>query len=508
VTPAAHRRARWLLFVGLWILYGVTIDARDLQHYELHHSHARALAEHHRFWFREYVDGLGQAGDRFDHDGKAYANKQPGSLIAGAIAYSLLRPFGFDYLRSYFLTAAMVTLLTSSLATALTALLIERLAFEWSGRAWWSMAAALAYGAGTIAWPYSGTLHHDALAAAFLFGAFYQMEKRAFASGALLGLAASTSMLVGISGAILAATFLLRRDRTWRSRGLYVAGTMVGALPMLYYGWVSFGNPLAQGMFVSGHWVYAPLGLDGRTLPLLFEYLRLLVTFTPVAVLGLAGAMLLPPSHRRERNSILSVAAAQLVFVVATHADGACQYGPRMLLPVMPFAALGVVGFARVVRQRAAWLAVGVLGAFSATVCAVGALYGTFFCPHDRWAPARDLAAARQGIRFSLPLLEALGMPRGDAAREMDQVRAGWLAEEARVAVAVGALEEARVDLEVAAGLAPDLERVHRYAANVAYLQGDSLAAIAALERAQALAPGDSQLREQLEGLRATIGRR
>jgi Flp pilus assembly protein TadD len=84
-------------------------------------------------------------------------------------------------------------------------------------------------------------------------------------------------------------------------------------------------------------------------------------------------------------------------------------------------------------------------------------------------------------------------------------VRARFLVSEACVAVAGGALEDARLTLEEAASLAPDLELVHLDAANVAYLQGDLLAAVAALERAVEIDPDDPVVRENLETFRRML---
>ena len=228
---SARRAAPWALFLGLWIVYGATIDKRDLQNYDLHHTGAAAFAEHHRFWYRQYAPGYGVGTDRFDYEGKVYANKQPGSIMAGALVYSVLRPFGLDYLRSYFLTAALVTLLTSALCTAIATVLLYRVVLDWTSSVGWALAAALGYGLGTTAWPYTGTLHHDAMAAAFLFIGFYLAGKRPLASGTFLGLAVTTSLLAAVATAIVAVYVLLRREQTHRARGFFVAGVLVGIAP-------------------------------------------------------------------------------------------------------------------------------------------------------------------------------------------------------------------------------------------------------------------------------------
>ena len=379
--------------------------------------------------------------------------------MAGALAYSLLRPFGLDYLRSYFLTAALVTLLTSALCTAIATVLLYRMVLDWTSSAGWALAAALGYGLGTTAWPYTGTLHHDAMAAALLFIGFYFAGKRPLASGTFLGLALTTSLLAWVVTAIVAVYVLLRREQTHRDRGLFVAGVMIGIAPLVFYNAVSFGNPFGQAVFVGRHAMFLPAGIDARSAALLWEYVRLLVGYTPITLLGLIGAWFLPAALRRERNLLFVLAAAHLAFVVVVHADGACQYGPRMLLPILPFAALGVAGFATLKRRALAAAVVAVIASISAGMNLLGALYGTHFCPHDRYAVERYLAAAREGVGFSLPLLGPLGAPRGEASRESDRQRASFLLLEASAAVARDDLDQARRLVDAAETLAPDVVR-------------------------------------------------
>jgi hypothetical protein len=503
LAPAA-RAAQWALFLGLVAVYAVTIDKRDLLHYELHHTASEVISEHHRFWHRVQVEGHWVGADRFDFEGKVYPNKQPGSLLAGALAYTLLRPFGFSYLTSYFLTAALVSLVTSAACTAAAAVLVYRKALEWSGGARWALASAAAYGLGSIAWPYSGTLHHDAMAAAFLFAAFYFLERRAFWCGLFLGLALTTSLLVSATALVLAVAFFWLRERD--ARGPFVAGAVLGLLPLLVYNALSFGNPFGQAVFVADHAQHLEARFDLSTYAALaWTYLRLLAGFTPITLLGIAGAWLLPAARRRERNLLGALLGAHLAFVLAVNATGACQYGPRMLLPVLPFAALGLVGFAATRPRTLAMAAVLAVLLLSVAFNLLGALYGTHFCPPDRWAVASYFDALRGGTRFSLPLLEALGAPRGPASIEMDRERALYLAQEARVATMGGDFAEAHRRLDAAAALAPDVALVHHFAANLAYLEGDLASAEAALERALLIEPEDALLRENLARLRARL---
>lgn len=83
------------------------------------------------------------------------------------------------------------------------------------------------------------------------------------------------------------------------------------------------------------------------------------------------------------------------------------------------------------------------------------------------------------------------------------EARATALCEAAAQAARRGAYPEAFAQIESAKRLAPRSVLVHQYESNVAYLAGDKPRAIAALERALALEPGNALFRHNLEQLRA-----
>jgi hypothetical protein len=284
----------------------------------------------------------------------------------------------------------------------------------------------------------------------------------------------------------------------------FFAGAALGILPLLVYNTVSFGDPLGQAVIVSGQWrLVAPRFDPAGAVSLAATYLGLLLTFTPITLCGVAGLAFFPTTLRRERLLIATLLVTHLGFVLVLNATGACQFGPRMLLPALPFAALGLAGFATLPRRRATAAVLGVVAAVSVGFNLLGAVYGTLYsCDTTRWAVARYFAAMRRGEGSSLPLLEALGVPEGAASRRIERARAASFAAEAREAVGRGDLAEARRRLDAAADMAPDLALVHQYRANVAYLSGDLTGAAAALERAIALSPSDPVLRRNLELLR------
>ena len=345
--------------------------------------------------------------------------------MAGALAYSLLRPFGLDYLRSYFLTAALVTLLTSALCTAIAASLLYRVVLDWTSSVGWALAAALGYGLG----------HHGMAvyrhAAPRRDGRRLPLHRLLFHGRSGRSRVASfsvsritTSMLAWVVTAILAVYFLLcsradpprtpslRRRRHRRSSRRCSSTTRSRS-----------ATRSDRPMFVE--WPLrssCPLASTRESGALLWEYAAPRWSATRRSRCSVSSApRSCPPARRRERNLLLALARRSSAFVVFVHADGACQYGPRMLLPALPFAALGVAGFATMRRQALAATVVAVTASISAGINLLGALYGTHFCPHDRYAVERYLAAVREGVGVSLPLLGPLGAPRGEASRESDR---------------------------------------------------------------------------------------
>ena len=158
------RSPEGLLCLGLWILFGMLINDYDLESFNLQQMGIEAIVERGHL----YVDGsptpqLQPRGDVFLHDGHLYAAKQPGEFFAGALVYAVLHALGLSYVSNFLITSALVTFFTASLATAVTAACVYRLARAWASPAaspLWPWLAALAFGVGSTALPYAGVTHH------------------------------------------------------------------------------------------------------------------------------------------------------------------------------------------------------------------------------------------------------------------------------------------------------------------------------------------------------------
>jgi hypothetical protein len=414
------------LFLGLWFLFGLLIQSGDLEAFNLQHMGIEAMVERHQL----SVDGsptpqLQPAGDVFEHDGRLYAAKQPGQFFAGSLVYFLLHLLGISYLTNYLLAGALTTFFTVSLVTAVAAVCVFRLARDWvdGSSVLWPWLSVLAFSLGSIALPYSGVMHHDALATAYLAIAFYLATRvghirkpipTTMAIGFLLGWTITTSML-SFFPAVVIGLYVLSlypiRLLPWA-----VLGGSLGLAPLFAYNWISFGHPLLVPN-VAGDFSDTFFFLDWRNFTSKVRfYAGMLTMYAPVFWLGLAGLALFPSRLRREQMVLCALHLALMGYVFNVETIAGCQYGPRYLLPLMPFAALGLIGFSHLSsaqRRRGAAVVVGLVLAVSIVINFVGALYGAMFCDLRRYAFAHYVEAIRHGVFRTFPLSIWLVVPIG-----------------------------------------------------------------------------------------------
>ena len=421
-----------LIFLLTWFAYGAAINSSNLIAFDLQQIGVEAMVERHHFYLEGSASPQMQTkGDVFKYNGHLYAAKQPGQFMAGAVVYFLPRIFGLTYLKNYLLTSALVTFFTASLVLAASAAAVFEIARELAADRndlFWPTGAALIYALATTTFSYSGIAHHDALATGYLVIAFYfifQLSRRhvdqhaylkSCATGLLLGLTITTSMLPFFMVILCLLYFVsLRRSGLLP---IFLVGLLAGLLPLFIYDAVSFGNPLrlaniaGASVFADTFWHFEPRNFGDK----LATYSRALLFYVPTFAVGLFGLSYYPGKIKcsAEFLTIIGLMIVLAAYVLNISSDGDCQFGPRYLLPAMPFACLGIVGYSylsRLTERRLAAITVVFAGAYSFAINLVGALRGSMNCPHGENAFWNHIAAWGQGERLVYPLAWWLFFP-------------------------------------------------------------------------------------------------
>ncbi len=319
------------------------------------------------------IDGLDdQTRDIARYQGHFYSDKTPGFSLLATGPYSLAKrvlrlPDHPLNQRGFPLWAAdyWVTLGTSGFLTALTGVILVILAKGLGCGPGQSALVGLTYGLATPAYAYA-TLAYGHQVAAFAliasFGLIWRVHDRPIVAAGLAGFLASYASVVEIQVGPVSAIlglFLVARvmGKHWPPRTIFWFG-LGAAIPtaiLLTYNKLAFGSPWKMGYFYevldqfsTVHSAGNPLGLgrpDWSKLPeLIWGERRGLIWFAPIVGLTVPGLVVL--GFRRSWSvltvSTLTMASVLLVNLSYPEWTGGWSTGPRLLVPLLPFALLPV----------------------------------------------------------------------------------------------------------------------------------------------------------------------
>ncbi len=333
-------------------------------------------------WF--YVEGK---------DGKAYSKYGPGQPLAilplyvlGKVAVSLIPAYYVDWFPSDYVpfkrperisasehaenvVVPAFTSLLNPLATAVSCLLVFLIAYQLSGSAKTSLVTAGIFGFATAAFPYAKYSFHHPLATALLLASFYFLLSwrargnawRLVIAGTCLGFATltryeSVAALIAFLPYVAWGAYRRTGTEVFKAAMLFVLPVIAFVLVVLWYNDLRFGNPLYTGYFQEGFTADFGESIKG----LILSPGRSIFLFSPPILVGLAC---LPLFSRRWLPEGLAIAVLVVVFF-SLYAkwsgwEGGWGWGPRYLLPVLPFLIVPVL---TALQSKRTWPKVVVIG--------------------------------------------------------------------------------------------------------------------------------------------------
>jgi hypothetical protein len=371
-SPISLRATLWArprfflgIFLAAWITYLVHFNPAATGS-DRFVSLMLALTEGHTFRldaYREMTNELARAG------GHWYLNTNPGISFLAAPAWALLQPVlglwsaGVTLPASgrFFAAHFVGFATTTAIAGALTCVLVAAVLLQKTGKATKALLGAALYGFGSIAFFFSTRLQQNIVITCLativwvLLREYPNLSARKglAAIGFLLGLGLFVDL--SVVPLALAVLFVLGKERLFLRALLPLAlGAAVPLACLAIYQQAAFDHPLwpAQAYIPRAGSVLEPgiLGLTlpspARLLPQLLSYDCGLFTFMPwvlLAVMPSRSQRWQALFTRRETALLGAAGLFYLLWVSILPSFRFCLFGPRYLLPIVPFLACTVI---------------------------------------------------------------------------------------------------------------------------------------------------------------------
>jgi len=396
------KSTRFQLFIIPFLFYIQLITGLHSINEKSRYALILAIVEDRSFIINKYAH-LTRYIDVSLYNGNYYSDKGPGLSFLGVPLYI----FGKFLVNSGFLLFEIpfYIILLSSLATSLSIVLIYDTSiniFQISKNA--SILTGLIYGFGTIALFYSKSFFSHSFAAFLLLLSMYfgmkvtkydeNKESNLFVSGFAMGLLALIEYFPFLT--IIPLTIYLIKNKIKKELLFFLLPIIMFLGIHAIYNYVCFDNPLtppyyyeqSEDMSVIGYYIRTTflIGLYGQ----LFSPFRGLFFYSPILLLTFHGTYKFLNKHRYETFLYLTSFVMILLLFAAQEWWGGNCYGPRYILPVIPFVTIPIAATIEDYKSnKLFWIVFSILFGLSIFNNFVGAItfsHETFLSPNPIWA--------------------------------------------------------------------------------------------------------------------------
>ncbi|MBF0521785.1 MAG: hypothetical protein HQL24_01890 [Candidatus Omnitrophica bacterium] len=428
-----QKRIEILLFCTIFFAYAYFLQGRGGWGTTVRFDFVYAVAEKGTLQIDDYHENTGDKAYFKEH---FYLDKAPGGVFLGIPVYFIIKsaanilhlPIPQDPNNTF--VTSLITLLAVSLPSALFIIYFFRFINSFAKKTIYALWLALAYGLATLAFPYSTLFHghHIAAICSFIsFGMIFDMKrKKAFENFPLLlaGILAGYSIiseyqtgliLIGLS--VYLTTILDQKKKLL----YYGLGIFLSLIPLFIFNKLCFQNIFHLGYnycWFPEYYAKTKQGIFGINISsfnvahlygITFSPYRGLFYFSPFLALAFVGLCFLFRQRQLRKEGIL-LTFLSLAYILWFSSyfgwySGWC-FGPRYLIPILPFLTFPIIFFLNGFSHRPFMLLLfKALALISFIYILMGTAVNPEFIPHLIARPLQDwcLPAILNGrISFNL----------------------------------------------------------------------------------------------------------
>jgi len=311
--------------------------------------------------------------DRAQWKGHYYSNKAPGASFLGMPVYWMLRNLTplKDVRPMVWLDMYIVRVMTTTLLFALLGVVMYRLALYCGAVPRQALMMIMAYGFGTIALLHASLFSGHQIAASCSFFSFALLvycslnnriaQKTNWLWGLLAGCFAGLAVLTDYTAIVIAvclAAYAVTSRCDMRLKAGFVTGALLCAIVLAAYNMACFDNPFS---FSYEHQSYEKFregtlqGIWGVGFPRLTAMMALLISpsrglffIMPVLLLSFWGLADMFGGQKLQREGVFTIIIViiSFLFVAGFYGwHGGWSFGPRYLVPMLPFLAVPLAFF-------------------------------------------------------------------------------------------------------------------------------------------------------------------